>query len=77
MFLGPINIRYSVSRVTGFPLTKCSFLGSVAKLVEVLKVNFKGNASLGKKWMQLFLKRHPDIRFRVCQNLTDIRKGVS
>lgn len=61
-----------------FPVTKEQLLDSVAKLVTELKIKtpFKNNRP-GKHWFQSFLKRHPEITTRICQNLTSTRASVT
>jgi len=51
---------------------------SVSKLVKDLDIsnNFK-NDRPGKKWMQLFLKRHPEVAARTVEKITKSRSLVS
>lgn len=62
---------------TGFPLSKETFLNSAGKLAKELKLKFGENERPGRKWLSLFLARHPEISFRVSQNLTAMRRTVS
>lgn len=62
----------------GFPVSRDQLLDSVRKLVIELEIEtpFKNNRP-GKRWYKSFLKRHPDISSRVCQNLTSSRASVT
>lgn len=60
---------------SGFPVTKELLLYSAAKLAKELNVEFpRGNP--GRKWFELFLKRHPHISQRVSQTLTPSRSSI-
>lgn len=61
---------------SGFPLSKESFLHSVAKLAKELKKDFK-NEMPGRKWYESFLRRHQAISLRTSQNLTKSRSAVT
>lgn len=62
----------------GFPIVKWDLMSSVEKIVE--EMNLKSpftNGKPGKKWLALFLKRHPSISKRVVEKLTARRAAVS
>jgi len=62
----------------GFPIVKYDLVTSVSRLVKDLDIpnNFK-NGRPGKKWMQLFLKHHPEVAERTVEKLTKSRALVS
>lgn len=87
--MGPsptLNIQYEELLVNwiiaiakkGFPIIKYDLLTSVSKLVKDLNIPNKFvNGRPGKKWMNLFLKRHPEIAERTVEKLTKSRALVS
>lgn len=66
------------SQKKGFPISRHQLVESVKKLVTDLnlKTPFKNNKP-GKKWVELFLKRHPEISERIPQTLTVPRATIS
>lgn len=60
------------------PITKDELLGSVQKIIadKHQATPFKDNRP-GKKWYNLFLKRHPTVSERTAQNLTTARDNVT
>lgn len=62
----------------GFPVTKEQLFDSVKKLVTELQIkNPFNNNRPGKHWFQCFLRRHPEIRTRIAQNLTSTRASIT
>lgn len=62
----------------GFPITKVQLLNSVRMLLNTMKEKtiFPNNMP-GRHWYNAFRQRHPEIRDRVAQNLTNSRAAVS
>ncbi|XP_060803913.1 uncharacterized protein LOC132902523 [Amyelois transitella] len=62
----------------GFPVTVQQLQDSVCKLVTELNIEtpFKNNRP-GRHWYESFKKRHPEIRLRTSQNLTEPRAAVT
>lgn len=62
----------------GFLVTKEQLIDSVAKLiVELKRPNSFTEGRPGQKWYSSFLRRHPRISLRTCQNLTKSRAVVT
>ena len=55
----------------GFPIRKHMLVSSVEKIVSTMEVRHTfSDGRPGKKWVQLFLNRHPDIAFRCSEKLS-------
>lgn len=64
--------------VRGFPITKFDLLISVQQIVKQMKLeHLFPNGKPGYKWLQLFLKRHPDVSNRTVEKLSHVRANVS
>ncbi|XP_050501919.1 tigger transposable element-derived protein 1-like [Diabrotica virgifera virgifera] len=62
----------------GFPVTKDTFMFSVAKTAKELNITFgDGSSDPGRKWYEGFMKRHPDVSTRTSQNLTVQRRAAT
>lgn len=62
----------------GFPIVKWDLLSSVEKIVRELGIQHPfSNGKPGKKWLNLFLNRHPSIAKRVVEKLTTSRASVT
>ena len=62
----------------GYPLTKGEFLGEVKHVLDIdgRTTPFKDNRP-GKKWFQIFQKRHPEIKMRTPMSLGHERSVVN
>lgn len=62
----------------GFPPKKDELILTVQRIIVNSKrvTPFKNNKP-GKKWLQLFLKRHPDLSQRIPETLTSTRASVT
>ncbi|XP_030758772.1 uncharacterized protein LOC115884355 [Sitophilus oryzae] len=62
----------------GFPATKTMLLDSVQLLVKELNRpnNFTDNRP-GRKWYELFLRRHQELAPRISQNLSSARNSLT
>ncbi|XP_039276762.1 tigger transposable element-derived protein 6-like isoform X2 [Nilaparvata lugens] len=69
-------IRAMASR--GFTVTKIDLAISVKQIVTKMniKTNFTNNTP-GKKWIELFLNRHPNIVLRETEKLSKVRASVT
>ena len=62
----------------GFPVIKNQLLDTVQMIVVKTGRNTPfTNGRPGKNWYQAFLKRHPELSERMCQNLTKARASVT
>ncbi|XP_072384688.1 uncharacterized protein [Diabrotica undecimpunctata] len=62
----------------GFPATKTQLLDSVQLLLKELnRPNNFVDGRPGRKWYELFLKRHPKLSTRISQNLTCARNTIT
>lgn len=66
----------SAMAVKGFPITKTDLLTSATQIVKEIKPEVK-DLKLGKKWLSLFLQRHPQITERKPEKLSKVRATVS
>lgn len=64
--------------IRGFPVWKCNLMKSVGQIIKDLKIpnNFT-NGVPGRKWLHLFLKRHPSIAERTVEKLSRVRANVT
>lgn len=62
----------------GFPATKNQMLDSVQLLLKELgRTNTFTDGRPGRKWYELFLKRHPELTKRIPQNLSGSRASLN
>lgn len=62
----------------GYPVTRNQLSDSVALLAKNLGINNKFvNGRPGRRWIELFLKRHPNISSRISQNITHSRSKIN
>lgn len=62
----------------GFPICKADLLSSVKQIVKDLKIEEKfPKGGPGEKWVNLFLKRHPEIVERKAEKLSSVRATVT
>ena len=62
----------------GFPISKEDLICSVEKLVSDLKINTPFTSDRpGKKWVTLFMKRHPNIAPRTAEKLAKNRSALT
>lgn len=64
--------------VRGFPVWKEDLLKTVGQITKELNIpNTFSNGIPGRKWLYLFLKRHPSISERTVEKLSRVRANVS
>lgn len=64
--------------VRGFPVWKEDLLKTVGQITKELNIpNTFSNGIPGRKWLYLFLKRHPSISERTVEKLSRVRANVN
>lgn len=65
-------------RQRGFPITAIDLVTSVKQIIKAMRIenSFKDGIP-GRKWLDLFLKRHPDIAKRETEKISKARAHVT
>lgn len=61
----------------GFPIAICNLVSSVEKIAKDLKCDRFLRGRPGKKWVKLFLRRHPEIAERTVEKLSNARASLT
>lgn len=62
----------------GFPIVSRNLLISVGKIAKEMGIShFFNDGNLSKKWLKLFMKRHPTVAKRTVEKVTKSRSQVT